>query len=33
MLGFGAGIWNVLRASGFVRPPGPGGGNASGSSG
>lgn len=21
MLGFGAGIWNVMRASGFVRPP------------
>ena len=31
MLGFGAGIWNVMRASGFVRPPpGPGGGDASG---
>ena len=23
LLGFGAGIWNVMRASGFVRPPGP----------
>jgi ATP synthase protein I len=33
MLGFGAGIWNVMRASGFVRPPqGPGGGDASGPS-
>jgi ATP synthase protein I len=28
MLGFGAGVWNVMRASGFVKPPsrpGPGG--------
>jgi ATP synthase protein I len=23
MLGFGAGIWNVMRASGFTRPPAP----------
>jgi ATP synthase protein I len=22
LLGFGAGVWNVMRASGFVRPPG-----------
>jgi ATP synthase protein I len=21
MLGFGAGVWNVMRASGFLRPP------------
>lgn len=21
LLGFGAGVWNVMRASGFVRPP------------
>ncbi len=21
MLGFGAGVWNVMRASGFVKPP------------
>ncbi|MHB2166948.1 AtpZ/AtpI family protein [Alsobacter sp. R-9] len=23
MLGFGAGVWNVMRASGFVKPPSP----------
>lgn len=23
MLGFGAGVWNVMRASGFVKPPPP----------
>lgn len=28
MLGFGAGIWNVMRASGFVRPPNRPGGDA-----
>ena len=28
MLGFGAGIWNVMRASGFVRPPDRPGGDA-----
>jgi ATP synthase protein I len=30
MLGFGAGIWNVIRAAGFVRPPSGRGGGASG---